>query len=140
MTGDEGVINWLKAWAQAIRENELDKGRALFADDASGFGTITFITHSLDELVERQWANVWSSTKEFDFDWTLIRIRLSPDELQAVIHSPWTSVGTDEKGGDRHRKGRATIVLLRDNAAASWKCVHTHVSMWPNGADTQLMN
>lgn len=136
---DKTVIDWLDAWATAIKSNDLDKGRSLFAADASGFGTITFMTNSLDDLVERQWAGVWPKTSGFDFDKAHLAVHFSPDKLQAAIQAPWTSVGKDEAGDDRSREGRSTIILTRTSTDADWKCVHTHFSMWPGGADFQLL-
>jgi len=135
---NESIIEWLTQWAAAIRTNDLPKGRALFSKDASGFGTVTFMTDSLDDLVERQWTDVWRKTEGFDFDWNLLHIRLSPDEMLAVVHSPWSSSGTNESGQIRQRNGRATIILTRTSRKAAWKCVHTHFSLWPDGADLHL--
>lgn len=133
------IIEWLKEWAAAIRENDLSRGRSLFSDNASGFGTITFMTHSLDDLVKRQWTDIWSKTRDFDFEWDQIKIHASGDGLQAAIQSPWSSIGKDEKEQDRRRNGRATIVLTRSSKSDEWKCIHTHFSMWPGGADDGLM-
>ncbi|WP_428409056.1 YybH family protein [Hyphococcus sp.] len=143
MTGStedkSSVINWLKAWAAAIRENDLDAGRSLFAEDVSGFGTITLMTDGLDDLIERQWTRVWANTTGYDFDWDKVTARLSPDGLQAAVQALWASTGKDESGGDRAREGRATIILTRETKGDDWKCVHTHFSMWPNSADIELL-
>ncbi len=138
-SGEKRVIEWLKAWAKAIRDNDLASGRALFAEDASGFGTITLRTDGLDDLVEGQWSRVWANTTGFDFDWKGLSIRLSPDGLQAGVQTLWTSTGKEKTGEDRDREGRATIILTRNSKEADWKCVHTHFSMWPNCADHELL-
>lgn len=126
-----GVIEWLNQWAAAIRENDIRKGRRLFSEHASGFGTITYMTNSLDELVERQWTDVWKSTKSFDFDWDRVKIQRSPDGLQAAVQALWSSLNAAGKS----RSGRATIILQRASKSDAWKCIHTHFSMRPGGAD-----
>lgn len=133
---EPSIVNWLEAWAAAIRANDLDAGRRLFADDAAGFGTITHRTDGLDDLVERQWTRVWANTVDYDFDWESVCVHLSGDGLQATAHALWASTGKDV---ERPREGRATIVLTRASTDADWKCVHTHFSMWPNSADIQLL-
>ena len=134
-----GVVDWLKAWANAIRENDVDEGRQLFTEEASGFGTITLATQGLDDLVKRQWTPVWGNTSGFNFDWEKQSFQLSPDALQVVVQTLWSSTGKDEAGANRQRNGRATIILTRKSVTAEWKCTHTHFSMWPGGADAQLV-
>ncbi len=130
------VKAWLSAWADAIANNDIERGRNLFDASASGFGTITFCTRGLVDLVDRQWTQVWARTKNFTFETDDQVITLSDDSCLAVVQTIWNS--SRLKGDTSLRRGRATIVLKRTDSAAPWLGVHTHFSMWPTGADTTL--
>jgi ketosteroid isomerase-like protein len=125
------VIDWLEQWAKAIRDSDLSAGRKLFSKNASGFGTITNLTRDLDDLIERQWTEVWENTKDFDFDWCNLKIHRSPDGILTAVHALWSSVNM----AGNCRDGRATIILLRTSEQEKWQCIHTHFSLRPNGAD-----
>lgn len=129
------VIEWLKKWAAAVRDNDLRKGRTMFCKKASGFGTITHITHDLDDLIKRQWTDVWKNTNDFEFDWRQIKVHQSPDGLQASVQALWAS----ENIAGKNRTGRATIILQRTSERDEWKCVHTHFSLCPSGADPGML-
>ncbi len=136
----DSVKDWLIAWERAICARDFRAGRALFDEGASGFGTVTERTHSLDDLVNRQWSVVWPRTDGFAFDLRELEIRVSPDGLMALAHAPWTSRGMDAHGAPRPRTGRCTVVLTRAADTAPWRCVHTHFSMWPQAADAALID
>ena len=128
------IIAWLDHWARCIRERDFDQGLQLFDPEASGFGTITLQTKSLEELLEQQWKPVWLQTEGFAFDDETMVINISPDRLHACVHALWRSRRSNSE--DAERLGRATILLTRQQADDSWKCRHTHFSMWPDTADT----
>jgi len=135
----DSVKQWLFAWERAIGARDFDAGRALFEHGASGFGTVTERTGTLQDLVERQWRVVWPRTHGFAFDRDAIDIRLSSDGGMAVAYARWTSAGTEANGSPRARAGRCTVVLMRASAEAPWLCVHTHFSMWPQSGDPVLV-
>lgn len=137
-TAAASIKSWLDEWADAIRTNDIARGEKLFADEASGFGTVTLMTEGLADLVARQWREVWPRTGGFQFEAETMRIRVSPDEMQACVQTIWHSFSND--GGDvgRKRTGRATIVLTRTATDAAWRGVHTHFSMWPDMADMAI--
>lgn len=116
---------WLEAFSAAVRARDLDAGRALFADDAVGFGTVAGHYADLDDLASAQWSDVWPRTEEFAFDeiehqWL--------DDPWGTVAVTWRSVGT-ETDDRRIRTGRATIVLRRTEAGVV--AVHSHFSMTP---------
>lgn len=132
------VKSWLDEWAQAIRTNDIPRGEALFSPDASGFGTVTLMTDGLADLVERQWREVWPRTSGFQFEHDAMRIRISPDAMQACVQTVWRSFSNDGADVGRKRTGRATIILTRPAPDAQWRGVHTHFSMWPDMADMAI--
>lgn len=123
--GDREVDLWLETFAACVRDRDLDAGRALFAADAAGFGTVAEAYRNRDELIADQWSDVWPRTEGFSF--TSAEHRWLGDDLCAVA-ATWASVGTDA-GERRTRSGRATLVLRRDGDALV--AVHSHFSMTP---------
>ena len=132
------VRSWLDEWAEAIRANDIARGEALFSPEASGFGTVTLMTDGLADLVARQWCEVWPRTSGFRFGHDAMRIRVSPDAMQACVQTLWHSFSKDGADVGRRRTGRATIVLTRPAPDAAWRGAHTHFSMWPDMADKAI--
>ena len=127
MSDTTSISNWLRDFARAVRERDIDSGRAMFAPEVVGFGTVASTASGLDDLVDRQWLQVWPFTEGFDFDYSRLSV-MSVDGL-AWAAVPWHSVGFDEDGKPYDRHGRATIVLHRDQT--HWHAVHTHFSLVP---------
>ncbi len=59
MSWDVGVRQWLESFASAVRDQNYELGRALFAPDVVAFGTSTVMAVGLHELVAEQWEKVW---------------------------------------------------------------------------------
>jgi ketosteroid isomerase-like protein len=135
----DDVKAWLAHWERAIKDRDFDSGRALFHVDASGFGTVTERTHTLDELERDQWRKVWPRTRGFAFDMSDLHAHTSADSTMALVHAPWTSTGVDQSGQTRARAGRCTVVLTRAAPDHPWLCIHTHFSMWPASGDAPLL-
>jgi len=57
ITGD--AADWLNRFAEAVRDNDTERGRAMFDPDALGFGSWTVAAEGLDALEHEQWRNVW---------------------------------------------------------------------------------
>lgn len=127
-----GVTAWLEAFAERVRARDFPGGRALFAPGAHGFGTVSRVMRSLDALEREQWARVWPVTSGFCFERRGLRIEASPDGLQAVAMATWKACNHPEpKRRVFDRRGRATVVLRRADAAAPWIAEHTHFSFDP---------
>lgn len=121
------VLAWLEAFAAAVRDEDLVAGRALFAREASGFGTVTDTYDGLDDLVARQWSDVWPRTSGFAFRPESVRVWGDSDHATVAVE--WASVGTRTDGSTWERSGRATFALQR--AEGPWRAQHSHVSMTP---------
>ncbi len=132
------VMAWLGEWEDAIASNDIPRGEALFAPEASGFGTVTLRTEGRADLIERQWREVWPRTREFAFERETMAVHVSPDARLASVQALWRSFSNDGDDVGRERNGRATIVLTRGGGDAPWRCTHTHFSMWPNMADLDI--
>lgn len=123
--GSRAVDAWLDAFAACVRTGEMASARRLFAEDATGFGTVAASYDSLDDLVATQWSDVWPRTADFTFD--AVHGHWQDADL-AVVAATWSSTGTDT-GSPRHRTGRVTLVLERRDAGLV--AVHSHFSMTP---------
>jgi ketosteroid isomerase-like protein len=126
--------NWLKRFAQAVRERDYIAGRKLFDESVVSFGTVCYHADKLDELVAKQWRIAWPNTKDFDFDYASAGVLLEAE--QAVVITHWHATGSRRDGTARRRRGRATIVLQND--ASGWKAVHTHYSLLSEQGDDSL--
>jgi hypothetical protein len=101
-------MEWLDAFAAAVRTRNYAAARRLFAPGVIGFGTVACVD-SLDNLELLQWRQVWEATSGFRFETATV--------LGDAIAATWSS--------DGGRRGRATIVLAEGLA------VHTHFSLSP---------
>jgi ketosteroid isomerase-like protein len=120
--------NWLKDFSAAVRRRDYVSGKNLFAGGADSFGTVCARAENLEELIARQWRQVWPKTKDFDFEYDAARAVVT-DKL-VTIFTGWRSTGFDPDQNPVERCGRATIVLQR--SAAGWQAVHTHFSINPH--------
>jgi ketosteroid isomerase-like protein len=118
---------WLEAFAAAVRERNLAKGRTLFAPDVVGFGTRTAKMTGLDSLVENQWQPIWNSTEGFTFDLKDAHGEIDGDVAWAA--AGWESWGVGADGKRYRRLGRATYVLHR--RGGKWLAIHSHHSLNP---------
>lgn len=126
---EQSVRDWLGGWGAEVAAVDFDTAEPRFRADVVGYGTRATVARGLDALRRDQWSHVWPAIGEFAFDVDGADVWISPDEQQAVIGAPWSSVGFDADGHSHSRDGRATIVLVRDND--SWVGVHTHFSLAP---------
>jgi ketosteroid isomerase-like protein len=125
-----GPVEWLREFAVAVRTRDFSSGRRLCSNNIVAFGTVSFRTDNLDELLLQQWQPVWNSTRGFDFDYESVNLELQ-DNL-AVVMATWHSIGTCPNGSEFNRRGRATIILKRNEN--QWHAFHTHFSMQPHSS------
>lgn len=123
----EDVLQWMKRFAACVRGRDYDAARPLFAGSVDSFGTVAFRADGLDELVARQWREVWDVTEGFDFDYAGAQAWNSGDLV--CVAAPWESRGVPGGGAAPCRAGRATLLLIRDGSGR--KAVHTHFSLNP---------
>jgi ketosteroid isomerase-like protein len=118
------VQAWLERFASAVRAQDLDAGRVLFAHDALGYGTRAATAEGLDALVAAQWGPVWAATSGFAFG--PVDLMVVAGAEHAVVAARWTS----RTSSGALRSGRATLVLT---AAPDGRllCEHSHFSLDP---------
>lgn len=121
------VRGWLQDFARCVRDRTYDAARPLFHPEVYSFGTVAFTASGLDDLVARQWREVWDFTEGFDFDYGQARCWNGGGLVCIAI--PWSSRGFLDDGGTFDRRGRCTVTLQR--VQQDWKAVHTHFSMEP---------
>jgi ketosteroid isomerase-like protein len=124
------VLGWLEAFAAAVRDVDYDAGRAMFAPDVVGFGTVGVLLSGLETLMTLQWKRVWGVTSGFCFDLDTATVRTSGDVAWVAV--PWASRTGKSDRGPFDRRGRATYILHRREG--KWLAVHTHHSLDPSGA------
>ena len=126
-TQHQATEAWLRGFAQAVRDRDYASARGMCRDDVNGFGTVSPRYEGIDELHHGQWRHVWDRTEGFEFDLDTATIWV--DESFVVATCEWSSIGIDDDGSRRPRRGRATIVLAR--RSDELQAVHTHFSMMP---------
>lgn len=129
MVHDESVLTWLREWGHDVAAADIAAGRRHFDIELSAFGTHADVVAGRERVEDEQWSRVWPAIEDFEFTVDKAQVLVSPDELMAVIATPWTSTGITAAGERFDRPGRATIVLRRSTPAAPWLGVHTHFSL-----------
>jgi ketosteroid isomerase-like protein len=125
----EAVRDWLDAFSAAVRSVDYESGKALFAPDVVGFGTVGVMLDGLTMLVGSQWQKVWGVTSGFHFDMSRLVCGGNDDVIWAAV--PWSSQGRTRDGKPFDRMGRGTYILHRRDGL--WLAVHTHHSLDPSG-------
>lgn len=127
---DTATQAWLEQFAHCVRARDFAAAQQMFDTNVSSFGTWTGRMDGLDDLVSRQWSNVWPKTTGFE-------IELQDAFGGSDVSGSWAAVtwkshalnGDGSRGFER--RGRATFVFRRD--AGKLLAVHTHFSMEPAG-------
>lgn len=126
-------IAWLEAFAGHVRDRDLEAGRRLFAPATTGFGTRAARVDGLDDLVDRQWRPIWTSTQGFRFDVDDAVVAAAADGSQTTVAATWSSEGVADDDTTFARRGRATLVLVPDPASpVGLVAVHSHFSEDPD--------
>jgi hypothetical protein len=126
------VWAWLDAFASCVRRRDFEGGRALFAADAQGFGTVVRTASSRSKLEKGQWRWVWPRTSGFRFERSGARVECDDGGLFAVVMVTWKAC--NQASPQRvvfDRRGRATILLRREKTDTPWFARHTHFSFDP---------
>jgi ketosteroid isomerase-like protein len=126
------TIQWLEAFAEAVRACDYARGQAMFAPEAVGFGTVAARAVGLERLVNEQWRRVWGVTHGFTF--YLDALEAGGEEPVFWAAAPWSSFGRTANGVEVELRGRSTIVLVRREGKLL--AVHSHFSFVPSGAVT----
>lgn len=131
-TIQDSVWSWLEGFASCVRERDFKGGRAMFAVDAHGFGTVVRTGASRAKLEREQWGWVWPRTSGFRFERRGARVEAGADGLMAVAMVTWKACNqAAPKKVVFDRRGRATILLCREKLDTPWVARHTHFSFDP---------
>ena len=124
------IKTWFDMWSKFVAHVDFESARPMFEEDVIGFGTWMDTIEGRDNLIEKQWNNIWPTIKDFRFLTDTLQARVSPDRLFAVAILVWDSTGFHQNGEAYTRPGRATVSLRRDNLGSPWKGTHTHLSLF----------
>lgn len=131
MTAIEELQQWLTVFADYVRHQDFQSARAMFFDDALGFGSQADMMMGIDDLMERQWKTVWPNITDFSFSLEHTHYEFSKEFHSACVIAPWASTGYHHDGRTFLRPGRSTIFLLRHAETHVWLAKHTHFSLNP---------
>ena len=122
------IHEWLRWFAEVVRSRDLEAAKVRFRDDCLAFGTLVTQARGKEALAENQWAPIWNTTRDFDFDYSTLEVMREGNLAVAALL--WSS--HDCQGAEPHplREGRATVVLRQ--TADGWVAVHTHFSLNPS--------
>ena len=128
MNSESVVRHWLLEFSEAVRLQNYEKGRSLFAPETVGFGTVASRCDGLEKLEAEQWRRVWEVTSDFEFEMDQAVVYACGELASAACF--WRSFGCKEDGSKFPRRGRCTFVFQ----IRSGKCVavHSHFSMMPH--------
>lgn len=133
----KSAMDWLEHFADCVRAQDFDGGRALFAPQARGFGTVVERAVGLLQLEEGQWRQIWPNTQDFRLIETSREVFVSADGSQACVLALWESEARADEASGRpafHRRGRCTLLLERaDGSPYGWRAIHSHFSKRPTG-------
>ena len=132
----EGAAAAIRAWFESLQRCvgavDYESARALFVEDAIGFGTRAHLAVGRDTLEADQWSGIWPNIRDFRFNLDQLRAGADGDLGWGIV--TWESTGFDENGQPYDRPGRATVVFVRRDGA--WRALHTHFSLRPGTPPT----
>lgn len=115
-------MDWHKRFEKAVKNQDIEAGKALFSEGVVSFGTRTDLAQTLEELVEKQWSLVWPASKDFSL---VLLHELNPNPESKLLVCKWKN-WTEINRSVRYRHGRATFLLQSQDG--DFKCVHSHFS------------
>ena len=122
-TIDDGVVRWLREFADFVRCRDYERGATLFDPDVVGFGTVAARADGLEALVRGQWRHVWGVTERFDFDWDGIRGDRRGD--RAWVAARWSSTGFATDGSPSRAAAARRSCSRARRAARGGPCTRT---------------
>lgn len=126
------IQDWLNCFQRCVRNLDYAGALQLFSPDVIGFGTFTERAVGARQLAEQQWGKIWPHIENFHFNADRLVCHFSQDNQLVCITIPWMSTGFDSASNPFARNGRATILLIRNDAI--WLAQHTHFSLLPGTA------
>ncbi len=132
------IKQWLTDFAHCVRTQDFESGRSMFCKDIYCFGSKADILIGIDDLVQRQWKEIWPNISGFRFLMDQFHCEMNQEKNLACILVPWVSTGYTSDGTAYHRPGRVTIILIYDPHQQSWLAKHTHYSLF-HGTPTETI-
>jgi ketosteroid isomerase-like protein len=129
------VRAWFGALSTHCQAIDYAGARAIFADDMIAFGTFTDFMHGRDLAEQKQWRNVWGTTRNFRYEIDKVEAIVSADRLTAVGMGVWQSDGFHPNGDPFDRPGRTTTVMARKKIGDPFVATHTHMSLFRGTPD-----
>ena len=128
-------LNEIKAWLvkfqECVQSVDYATARKMFDPDCYCFGSLAEKVFSLDELIEKQWSQIWPNCQGFQFNLDEIHMEICQEGDMACAMVPWTSIGFHPDGNPFERPGRVTILLKKNPSTKNWVALHTHYSLKP---------
>ena len=118
---------WLRQLQACVRAQDFAAGRALCAPELLAFGTKAEMVEGVDQVMERQWREMWPHIRDFTID--VDKARGAIHANQGWVAALWDSLGVRPDGSTFPRPGRLTILFER--RAGRWLATHTHFSLSP---------
>lgn len=118
---------WLREWHARVRARDFAGGRAMCAPEMFAFGTYADFVDGIEQVMERQWKNVWPNIRDFTIRVDEARGAITGDT--AWVAAAWDSLGVRPDGSTFSRPGRLTIILAKRDGR--WLATHTHFSLAP---------
>jgi len=118
---------WLRQLQACVRAQDFAAGRALCAPDLLAFGTKAEMVEGVDQVMERQWREVWPRIREFTID--VAKAQGAIHANRGWVAARWDSLGVRPDYSTVPRPGRLTILFER--RAGRWLATHTHFSLSP---------
>lgn len=119
--------DWLRQLQTCVRNQDFAGGRALCVPELLAFGTRAEMVDGVEQVMERQWRQVWPRIRDFTID---------ADKARGAVHggrgwvaARWDSLGVRSDGSTFARPGRLTILFER--RGERWLAFHTHFSLSP---------
>jgi len=119
--------DWLRQLQACVRGQDFAAGRALCAPELLAFGTKAEMVEGVDQVMERQWREMWPHIRDFTID--VDKARGAIHANQGWVAALWDSLGVRPDGSTFPRPGRLTILFER--RAGRWLATHTHFSLSP---------
>ena len=87
------IRSWLKGFAGCVRQRDFNRGKTYFQSDVYGFGSYAAACKGIDQLVNRQWKNIWPNITGFAFESRQLHYKASADKRWVCVMVPWRSIG-----------------------------------------------
>ena len=125
----KAIREWFADFGGHVAAVNFTAARPMFDQGAVGFGTWMTMMEGLDAMEREQWRSIWPTIEDFRFLLESLNVSVSGDRCMAFAMLHFDSTGIAADGARFPRPGRVTVVFGREDAAQTWRGVHTHLSL-----------